>query len=173
MTLVVFTKPSQSSRLSKPGRLFGFETPIAISLTLQAELDTLQLFQAAQPVRDALNCKPLILSIEEIEQQLLKTRVHKAVAPGTPPAAMIHALVPKLTAWAHHFIADRWRSQPRVPQCWKGAKLAFLAKRTVHSPHGLRPIALTDAGGKAVLGAYMLRAKEAMLPTLTALPLFA
>lgn len=61
-------------------------------------------FQADPPAPKVINCTPLILTVDEIEPQLQKTRVHKAVAPGTPPAAVIRALAPQLAAWAQHFI---------------------------------------------------------------------
>lgn len=78
-----------------------FRDSIGKLLDPQAELATLhqhfeQLFQAAQPVPPGHQSKPLILAVEEIEHQLLKTRVHTAVAPGTPPAAVVHALAPQV-----------------------------------------------------------------------------
>ena len=85
----------------------------------------------------------------------------------------VKALSGSLAAWLHQFLVQIWTMKPQIPQEWKDAKLTLLPKRQVKQPTDLRPIALTDPVGKAILCGYTLRAKAAMLPTLVTLPLLA
>lgn len=82
-------------------------------------------------------------------------------------------LAAPLASWLETYLRQNWICTPRVPQLWKDAHLALLAKRSVQPPADLRPNALTCSLGKAVLGAYKARAQEFMLPVMRRYPIFA
>lgn len=118
-------------------------------------------------------CSPWIPSANDLYHQLRKTKPLKAVAPGTLPGLVAKRLAPELASWPHTYLTMQWGTHCVVPQLWRDAFLTLLAKRTVMSPSGLRPIALTCCLGKAVLGAYIDLAKFYMNPHLLQYPIFA
>ena len=71
---------------------------------------------------------------EELYQQLTRVKPHKAVAPGTLPGVVVKYLAYPLAQWLAAYIQQHWQHQSQIPQQWKDAHLALLAKRTVHSP---------------------------------------
>ena len=120
-----------------------------------------------------LTCAPWLVSADEIAVQLSKTKIHKAVAPGTLPGNIIKSMAEPLARCLEAYLWSQWQSAPCVPACWKDAHLTLLAKNKVLTPADLRPIALTCGLGKALLGTYMQKARDFMLPTMQKYPVFA
>lgn len=124
------------------------------------------IFQTERVALPFFHTHALVLTPEELERQLSELKENKAIAPNPLPTILVKNSAGSLAQWLHTFLATTWTTRPMIPQCWKDAKLTLL-------PTDLRPIALTDPVGKAVLGHYARKVKEAMLPTLVQILLLA
>ena len=145
----------------------------------QAELNALMahfeaIFCATSSDVPPLTSLELPFTQEDLERELRATKIDKAVAPGTVPPLIIKHFASHLSHWLYRFLEVEWGSaHPTIPAAWKNASLSLLAKRTVHSPNDLRPIALTCGLGKAVLGTLVKCAHTFMADSLVRFPLFA
>ena len=162
----------------QPRRQIRFRTA-GVAQTPQVELEALMThFEAifCGTSSDVPPLTPLDLPFtqEDLEHELRATQIDKAVAPGTMPPLIIKHFAPHLSHWLYRFLEVEWgHAQPTIPATWKNASLTLLAKRTVHSPNDLRPIALTCGLGKAVLGTLVKCAHSFMADSLVRFPLFA
>ena len=111
---------------------------------------------------------------DDLEHELRATKSLKAVAPGTMPPVLIKHFASGLAKWLYRYLEDAWQyDRPVIPATWKKAVLTLLAKRPVHCPNDLRPIALTCGLGKAVLGTLIKTTRAYVADNLAAFPLFA
>ena len=145
----------------------------------QDELDHLlahfeAIFRATSSELPPLSPLDVPFSQGDLEGELRAIRIDKAVAPGTIPPLLLRHFACRFAQWTHRFLSATWnQSTPCIPSTWKDATLTLLAKRTVHTPNDLRPIALTCGLGKAVLGTVIKQAQATIAPTLKTFPLFA
>lgn len=94
-------------------------------------------------------------SIEDLERALSSIPLRKAVAPPFAPGlawrCQSHVLAPRL----YQLLCFWWQQNPPViPQCWKDGWMTLLSKpqKPTTSFFNLRPIALQDPVGKAIVG---------------------
>ena len=139
-------------------RMIRFRSPTGGSNSPEDEIKILtdhftETFTASTSEISQLAHTDFPLTVQDVAQQLRKFNAFKAVAPNTIPSVLLKALSQPIANWIVPLLHEQWGKQPMIPTSWKDAHLALLAKRSVHSPMDLRPIALTCGVGKAVLGA--------------------
>ena len=115
-------------------------------------------------------------SVSELAAALRGIPLHRAVAlpfaPGIAWRPQSHIIAPIL----HHILCQWWSvTPPYIPQCWKDGWMLMLGKpqKPATSPYNLRPIALQDPVGKALVGLLIQTANADAQPLLMPWPIWA
>ena len=113
-------------------------------------------------------------SLPQLEQALANTPATKAVMPNTLSPILVKVGASYISNWLYKHLCHWWLEGPVfIPQGWKDAFLTLVPKRAVRSPKDLRPIALQNCVGKAVMGLIASLILSDSCTSLIQLPLFA
>lgn len=118
----------------------------------------------------------LPFTLEELQQALKEIPISKAVAKPFTPGVIWHAHAELLAGHLYRFLQILWHdSAPAVPACWRDAWLVLIPKpqKRPCSPDALRPLALQEPIGKAIIGLLAKKAQVASLPTMVQFPIWA
>ena len=98
----------------------------------------------------------------------------KALSPEYAPAPFWRLSARPIAEYLHDFLQECY-SQQTVPSCWGEGTLCFLPKNSkrTQAPSELRPIALLEPSGKAVMGVFSLRLMSEVQHELRQWPQFA
>ena len=97
----------------------------------------------------------LPFTIEELSRALREIPISKAVAKPFSPGLIWHAHSHLLAGHLYRILQQLWmQAEPVVPACWRDAWLLLIPKplKKPSHPGSLRPLALQEPIGKAVMG---------------------
>ena len=112
----------------------------------------------------------------DVQQVLESIPLTKAVAPGFAPGVLWRSHASSLASWLYGILQCWWFSpQPYIPPSWKNAWLCWLPKpgKPPTSPSALRPMALQDPVGKAMIGLISRLGQQGSLDSMICWPLWA
>ena len=115
-------------------------------------------------------------SIQDVYQALAKIPVTKAVAPGFAPGLVWRAHANTLAPYIYNLLCTWWNlPDPVIPQTWKDGWMSWLPKpgRAPVCPASLRPIALQEPIGKAMIGMLSRIGQTESLDSMIVWPLWA
>ena len=117
----------------------------------------------------------LPFTVEELEIALRAIPVGKAVARPCAPGIAWKSMAPMIAPALHSILSDWWLGSSCFIPSWFKDSWVFLIpkpnKPPVH-PRALRPLALQEPLGKAVIAILASKAQTAMMPELTAWPIW-
>jgi len=131
-----------------------------------------------EPLRDA---HPDIIpgtpfTESDVQKALESIPLTKAVAPGFAPGVLWRSHAQYLAPWLYGLLKSWWLSdKPFVPSTWRHAWLCWLPKpgKPPTDPAALRPIALQDPVGKAMIGMISQLGQSDSLESMICWPLWA
>ena len=106
--------------------------------------------------------QPFLLDAEQLQCQLAKIPVHKAVPKNDPAGVTWKAVADIIAPYVCEYVREEWYPHAlRIPTMWTSASMIFLQKpgKTGCEPRHWRPIALQDALGKSVISVVTEQAK--------------
>ena len=106
-----------------------------------------------QPHPDVIAGTPF--SEADVRHALATIPISRAVAPGFAPGAIWRALADHISPWLFSLLQCWWfQENPHIPACWRHGWLCWLPKpgKPPTTPAALRPIALQEPVGKALMG---------------------
>lgn len=112
----------------------------------------------------------------DLMRALQKIPISKAVARPFTPGLIWHSLAPMIAPLLYETLLQIWsRPCPTVPDCWRDAWLLLIPKalKQPSAPEALRPLALQEPLGKAVVGLLAAKAQSASLAQLAPWPIWA
>lgn len=115
-------------------------------------------------------------TVRDLASELSRIPISKAVAAPFIPGMVWKELADTLAPMLHEQLLIWWNSYPPyIPQSWKDGWLCLLAKplKPPTQPGNLRPIALQEPIGKAVIGLLTKIAMHQALPQIQCWPLMA
>lgn len=104
------------------------------------------------------------LSHDDLVAAFASIKPMKGVNPDSAPGLPWHVLAEDLVFQILPLLKQWWTTAPpHIPRCWRLGHLYMLPKpgKGVHKVDHLRPLALTDPIGKAILGALTRKALDA------------
>ena len=163
----------------QPQRPIRFRAVTGLAQSPEVELDLLRqhfenVYCGSTPQLPSpsvrLSCMPF--TVEDLRYNLARVSMTKAVAPGSLQPAVVRGLADDLAQICHSILIRMWcHRKVTIPQHWQAAWLTLIAKRAVHTPKDVRPIALTDILGKCVLQTLIQKVRPHVLPSLCQAPL--
>jgi len=118
----------------------------------------------------------LPFTLEELQRALQEIPISKAVAKPFSPGLIWHAHSRLLADHLYRILHQLWvQAEPVVPACWKDAWLHLIPKplKKPSHPASLRPLALQEPIGKAVIGLLAKVAQRDSLAWLVLWPIWA
>ena len=115
-------------------------------------------------------------SEQDVRHALESIPISKAIAPGFAPGAIWRALAQSITPWLFSLLQCWWfQADPIIPDCWRHGWLCWLPKpgKPPTAPAALRPIALQEPLGKALIGVLCRVGQSDSLDQLIHWPLWA
>ena len=112
----------------------------------------------------------------QLRRALALIPLTKAVANPFAPGLVLRDQAALLAPLLFEQLTDWWsRNPPYIPKSWKDGWVCFIPKpqKPPVKPQFLRPLALQDGIGKAVIGILIQQALDAALPRLVPWPIFA
>ena len=117
----------------------------------------------------------LPFTVEELEQALRAIPIGKAVARPCAPGIVWKSMAPLIAPALHSILSDWWLGDSCfIPSWFKDSWMILIPKPNkppVH-PRALRPLALQEPVGKAVIGILASKVQTALMPDLTAWPIW-
>ena len=113
---------------------------------------------------------------DDLERALQAIPTSKAVARPFAPGLIWNAHASCLAQHVHRILTDLWvGKQPIIPQCWRDAWLILIPKplRRPTSPDVLRPLALQEPIGKAIMGVLAQAAQKEAFAQMVLWPIWA
>lgn len=117
----------------------------------------------------------LPFTMEELEQALRAIPAGKAVARPCAPGFAWKSLAPIITPTLYSILQDWWLgTKCFIPSWFKDSWMILIPKpnKPPVNPRALRPLALQEPVGKAIVGILASKAQWFMLPALTAWPIW-
>ena len=125
-------------------------------------------------------CSPHVTGLpfgpEELLRALRKIPIARAVARPFTPGLIWRTLADLIMPHLYRILQEIWACpQPEVPACWKDAWLLLIPKpmKPACTPDALRPLALQEPLGKAVIGLDAQIAQKCSFAKLAPWPLWA
>ena len=115
-------------------------------------------------------------SEQDVRSALESIPISKAIAPGFAPGAIWRALANHVTPWLFSLLQCWWyQDNPIIPDCWRHGWLFWLPKpgKPPTTPAALRPIALQEPVGKALMGVLCRVGQTDSLDSMLHWPLWA
>ena len=115
-------------------------------------------------------------SESELCTAVSKIPVTKSVASPFAPGIVWHVHASVIAHWLYPLLTTWWnKPQPFIPSCWRDGWLLMIPKpkKNTTSPQNLRPLALQEPLGKAVIGLLAQKALSQAMPSLCNWPLWA
>ena len=112
----------------------------------------------------------------DVQRAIAGIPLTKAVAPGFAPGVLWRSHSHILAPWLFRILQSWWFSPtPYVPDSWRHAWLCWLPKpgKSPTGPDALRPIALQDPVGKAIIGMISQIGQQDSLDSMVCWPLWA
>ena len=123
------------------------------------------------------DCAPGVpFSEQQLKRALEQIPLTKAVASPFAPGLVVRANAAHLAPLLYEKLQVWWSANPPyIPQTWKDGWVCFIPKpqKPPVRPQSLRPLALQDGIGKAVIGILIKQASAAAMPHIVPWPLFA
>ena len=135
-----------------------------------------ELFQStAQPLSVPPLQAQFHIEPSELEEAFSALKLRKAVPSHTAPIAIWKLCSPCLSEVVSHMVREHWFGTPVMPPLWCDAWVTWLVKpqKVPRTPNDLRPIALTEASGKAITKVIQWRLLPYIQRFLTDVPQFA
>lgn len=114
-------------------------------------------------------------TIQQLEQALSRIPITRAVAKPFAPGVVWRQLAGTLAPLLHAQLQTWWgQNPPAIPDCWRHGWLFLIPKpgKPPYSPQNLRPLALQEPVGKAVIGLLIHLAMQDVQNHLVSFPIW-